>query len=83
VRTLPRSTKFSLNTYKSPNTKVVHSLKANNFAVDWHMKFEVNLGEKCVGTSTVPVHRRREKCQVGMQILPNPLSKTPIGLCES
>jgi hypothetical protein len=23
----------------------VHFLKANNFAVDWHLKFELNLGE--------------------------------------
>jgi hypothetical protein len=25
---------------------------------------------------------RREKSHVGMKILPNPLSKTPIGLCN-
>jgi hypothetical protein len=31
---------------------------------------------------SVPVHQRREKRQVGMQILPNPLSKTPINLCK-
>jgi hypothetical protein len=61
----------------------VHFLKANNFVVDWHLKFEVNLGEKCVGTGFAPVHWRREKSQVGMQILPNPLNKTPISLCES
>jgi hypothetical protein len=45
VRTLPRSTKFSLKTSKSPNTKVVHFLKTNNFSVEWHLEFEVHLGE--------------------------------------
>jgi hypothetical protein len=40
--------KISLNTSKPPKGKNVQNLKAHNFAVDWHLKFEGNLGEKCL-----------------------------------
>jgi hypothetical protein len=35
-----------LNTSKPPKGKNVQNLKAHNFAVDWHLKFEEILGEK-------------------------------------
>jgi hypothetical protein len=37
--------KISLNTSKSPNGKSVQFCKAHNFAVEWHLKFEVEISE--------------------------------------
>jgi hypothetical protein len=39
--------KISLNTSKPSKGKIVQNVKAHNFAVDWHLKFEEILGEKC------------------------------------
>jgi hypothetical protein len=55
----------------------------HNFHVEWHFKFEVEIGEKPWSTPTVTVYKRREKLQVDKQFMQNPLSKTPISLCRS
>jgi hypothetical protein len=42
--------KISLNTSKPPKEKNVQNVEAHNFVVDWHWKFEGNLGENaCEG----------------------------------
>jgi hypothetical protein len=40
--------KISLNTSKPPKEKNVQNVEAHNIAIDWHWKFEGNLGEKCL-----------------------------------
>jgi hypothetical protein len=40
--------KISLHTSKPPKEKNVQNVEAHNFDVDWHWKFEGNLGEKCL-----------------------------------
>jgi hypothetical protein len=45
-RTFAVLSKFHLNTSNSPNVKVVQFDDGHNFHVEWHLKFEVELGEK-------------------------------------
>jgi hypothetical protein len=74
--------KISLNTSKPSKGKIVQNVKAHNFAVDWHLKFEEILGEKCFSMCPAPVHRRRVFGQLGIPFLLDPLDKTPISLCK-
>jgi hypothetical protein len=61
----------------------VQNVEAHNFTVDWHLKFEEILGEKCLGRCPVPVHGRQELGQVGMAFLLHCLNQTPTKLFES
>jgi hypothetical protein len=75
--------KFHLNTSKSTNMKVVQFVKEHNFHVDWHFKFCEEIGEKLGQLSAPPVHRNMATFKVWLQIVQNPLRKTPYGLCKS
>jgi hypothetical protein len=61
----------------------VQHVEAHNFFVDWHLRFEGILGEKCLGRCPVPVHGRRDLGQVGIVFLLEFLGKTSTSLCES
>jgi hypothetical protein len=42
----------------------------HNFVVEWHFKFEVEIGEKTTPANTV--YRHQENLQVGVQFMQNP-----------
>jgi hypothetical protein len=44
-RTFVAFSKFHLNTSNSPHVKVVQFVVGHNFHDEWHLKFEVELGE--------------------------------------
>jgi hypothetical protein len=75
--------KFPLNTSNSPNTKVVYFVEGNNFHVEWHLRFGVEMGEKLKSTLEVTIHRRPENSQLGIQFVQKWLRKGPYALCES
>jgi hypothetical protein len=72
--------KICLNTSKPPKEKNVQNVEAHNFAVDWHWKFEGNLGEKCLRRCPTPVHWRRVFGHLVLPFLPKPVRKTPYTL---
>jgi hypothetical protein len=74
--------KIHLNTSKSTFMKVVHLVEGRNFHVDWHFKFQVEIGEKLGQLPVPPVHRDMPAFKVGTTFLQNPLRKTLYGLCE-
>jgi hypothetical protein len=63
--------------------KVVQFVKAHNFHVGRHFKFEVQVGEKLKSMPTVTISQSRENPQVPLQFMPNCLIKTPISLYKS
>jgi hypothetical protein len=63
--------KFHLNTSKSPNVKVVYFVEGHNFHVEWHLKFGVEMCEKCKSTLLGTIHRRPENSQLGMRFVQN------------
>jgi hypothetical protein len=69
--------KFHLNTSNSPKVKVVQFVDGHNFHVEWHLKFEVELGKKAWSAPSVTIHRRPENCQVGMPFVHKLLVKNP------
>jgi hypothetical protein len=44
----------------------------HNFVVEWHFKFEVEIGEKRWSTPANTVYRHQENLQVGVQFMQNP-----------
>jgi hypothetical protein len=48
--------KFHLNTSKSPNVKVVYFVEGHNFHVERHLKFGVEMREKCKSTLLGTIH---------------------------
>jgi hypothetical protein len=81
LRTFAAFSTFHLNTPKSPNVKVVQFVEGHNLHVEWHLRFEVQMGEKAWSMSLVIVHRRPESMKVGMPIVRKRLRKTPYSLC--
>jgi hypothetical protein len=75
--------KFSLNTSKSPNVKVVCFVKGHNFHVEWHLRFGVEMREKAWSTLIATIHQRPENSQLGMQFVHNWWRKTPYSLSRS
>jgi hypothetical protein len=75
--------KFHLNTSKSPNVKVVYFVEGHNFRVEWHLKFGVEMREKCKSTLLGTIHWRPENCQLGMPIVHNWWRKRPYALYKS
>jgi hypothetical protein len=63
--------KFHLSTSKSPNVKVVCFVEGHNFHVEWHLRFEAQIGEKLKSTPQVTIHRRSENSQLGMRFVNN------------
>jgi hypothetical protein len=55
----------------------------HNLHIEWHLKFEVENGVKRWSLSSVTIHQRHEKCQVGKPFMQNMLLKTPMSLCRS
>jgi hypothetical protein len=55
----------------------------HNFHVEWHFKFEVEIGIKPWSTPLAPVHQRHKKSQVSQQFMRNLLLKTPMSLSRS
>jgi hypothetical protein len=55
----------------------------HNFSVEWHFKFEVEIGEKPWSTPAVVVCRRRESLHLSVQFMQNLLLKTAMSLCKS
>jgi hypothetical protein len=75
--------KFHLNTSKSTNMKVVQFVEGQNFCVDWHFKFWVEIGEKRGQLTVPPVHRNMATFEVWQQFVQNSWRKNLQGLCES
>jgi hypothetical protein len=63
--------------------KVVQFVEGHNFSVDWHFKFGLEIGEKRGQPTVPPVHWNMATFKVWQRFVPNPLRKTPYGLCES
>jgi hypothetical protein len=61
--------KFHLNTSNSPNIKVVQLFMGHNFHVEWHFKFEVEMGEKSWSMLEGTIQRCHEKFQLGAQCM--------------
>jgi hypothetical protein len=55
----------------------------HNFHVEWHFKFEVEIGENPWSIASVTIHKRKEKLKVGEQFMQNSLRKNPMSLCIS
>jgi hypothetical protein len=72
--------KFHQNTSNSPNVKVVQFVEGHNFHVEWHLRFEVEKGEKPWSMQFITIHQRHG---IGMPFVHNLLIKTPIGLFKS
>jgi hypothetical protein len=63
--------------------KVVQFVEGHNFHVGWHLKFRVEIGEKC-GQPTVPlVSPNKAAFKVWQCFVQNPWRKTLDGVCES
>jgi hypothetical protein len=75
--------KFHLNTSKSTNVKVVYFVEGHNVHVEWHCRFEVQIGEKCRSTPPSTIHWSRVFCKLLLHVMQNPLIKTLDGLCKS
>jgi hypothetical protein len=52
--------KFHPNTSNSPNTKVVKFFMGHKCHVEWHWRFEAEIGEKPRSTPPSTIHRRPE-----------------------
>jgi hypothetical protein len=61
----------------------VYFVEGHNFHVEWHLKFEALIGEKCKSMPRVTIHRRPENNQLGMQFVQRWLRKTIYGLRRS
>jgi hypothetical protein len=61
----------------------MYFVEGHNFHVEWHLKFEALIGEKCKSMPRVTIHRRPENNQLGMQFVQRWLRKTIYGLCRS
>jgi hypothetical protein len=75
--------KFHLNTLKSPNVKVVYFVEGHNFHVEWHLKFGVEMREKCKSTLLGTIHWRPDNNKVCLQFVQKWLRKTIYDLCRS
>jgi hypothetical protein len=69
--------KFHPNTSNSPNVKVLYFVEEQNFHVEWHLRFGVEMREKPRSTLPSTIHRRPENSQLGMQFVHNWLRKKP------
>jgi hypothetical protein len=71
ARTFAAFSKFQLNTSKYPNVKVVCFVEGHNFHVEWHLKFEVEMCEKCKSTLLGTIHRRPETANLACELCKN------------
>jgi hypothetical protein len=59
-RTFAAFSNFHLNTSKSANIKVVHLLEGHTIHSWWHLKFWVEIAQKCGQLQSSNIHRRQE-----------------------